>query len=88
MAARLEDIATKKANFQPGPGNYDLQNGRNLNHNRTQLYSFGKEGREHDTHMKEQKGKPGSGTYNQDFQPLLVKAPKYRFGSSDRKDLK
>jgi hypothetical protein len=84
----LEDLEFKKRNFAPGPGNYDLQNKNNINHMNSERFSFGGETRARDTHAKEQAQKPGAGTYNQVYDPLMRTAPNFGFGSGTRAELK
>ena len=66
----------------PGPGQYDLQNAKNLNQHNSQQFSVGKASRSPSVN-KSLLGVPGPGNY----QSTLVdkrSAPKFGFGSSGR----
>jgi len=86
MHARTDGVDINRKNNYPGAGSYDLQGSVNQNHNRTQKFSFGKETRVGSPHEKEQKMKPGAGTYNGNLD-LKIKAPNFGFGTSKRPEV-
>jgi hypothetical protein len=72
-----------KKNNYPGTGTYELMNMQNFNLKKAPGYKIGSETRERDTHAKEQKNKPGAGTYSQDqFAVMRRSAPNFSFGKS------
>ena len=74
-----------KNNF-PSPAKYGLQDIGNQKHQKSAVHSFGKETRAYNAHAKEQKHKPGAGSYNGTLD-LSKSAPSFGFGSSHRPDL-
>lgn len=87
MGGKLENLEVKKRNFAPGPGAYDLQNLDNKNMAKSPSFKMGSEMRGNNPHFKEQKGKPGAGTYNGAFEIGKTKSPSFGFGSSKRPDI-
>ena len=79
MGGKLQDLAFKTANFAPGPGTHEPRQ-----HNGSPNTKFGSGQRTSLDGGKEMKGKPGPGTYAQNFDPLKPKAPKFGFGSGTR----
>ena len=59
MGAKLEDIEFKKRNFQPGPGAYEIKSME-----KPPTMKFGTGSRASLDGGKEQKLKPGPGTYS------------------------
>ena len=57
----------------------------NLAHKRTEKFSFGKEKKCELSHLKEQKHKPGAGTY--ELMELKKGSPSFGFGSAKRPDI-
>ena len=90
MGGRLEDLAFKKQNFAPGPGNYEIHDRQNLKHATSPKFAMGREDRNRNPHDKEQKGKPGAGSHDvmhQTYSVLKTKAPSFGFGSAKRPDI-
>ena len=79
MGMRLEDVAEKHKNFQPGPGNYEIN--RSLTKPSTR---FGTSQRG-SMHSKSVMEVPGPGNYTNST-ALLHSAPKFGFGSSTRQN--
>jgi len=67
----------------PGVGTYDLLHLPNLNHQRTNKYSFGKGTRDRSPTELEQKHKPGVGSYKLDSHTDR-RSPRATFGSAKR----
>lgn len=86
MHQRTDSIDFNKKHGFPGAGSYDTHQLSNPNHARSQKFSFGKETRERSPHLKEQKCKPGAGTYD-GMADLKKTSPKFGFGTSKRPDI-
>ena len=81
MHALCNSIDMNKKNNFPGAGTYELQNIGNKNMKNSPQFSMGKETRDRNPHFKEQKQKPGAGTYD-GTHDLKKKAPSFGFGTS------
>ena len=67
----------KKRDATPGPGNYNVRTEKDMV---MPSYLFGKEKRENET-VKNKLYVPGPGTYSQNKESVLIRNPKYTFGS-------
>jgi hypothetical protein len=79
MAARLEDIEFKKRNFQPGPGAYEVKSME-----QPPTVKFGTGSRISLDGGKEQRQKPGPGTYAATITAVATASPKFGFGTGTR----
>jgi hypothetical protein len=86
MHARTDMVDMAVKNNYPGAGTYAVQSMANLNHDISQKFSFGKQTRDNSPHAKEQKCKPGAGTYN-GTHDTKRSSPRFGFGTSKRPDI-
>jgi hypothetical protein len=87
MGGFNENIDPLKNNKNPGPGWYRLdEKERNLTQYKHGLrYSLGTgASREHSPHLKEQREKPGAGTYMPSVNIQKRSSPQYGFGTAKR----
>ena len=69
--------SNKNKESTPGPGNYEVRTEKDMV---MPSYLFGKEKRENET-VKNKRFIPGPGAYNQNKEFVLIRNPKYTFGS-------
>ena len=86
MHAKTDTVDQNKKRNVPGPGNYDLQNSPNMNHQRNPAFSMGSSQRLPLGGGKESRLKPGPGVYDGTLD-LKKSAPNFAFGKELRPDM-